>query len=133
MSGYLRFVYGELIEGVGFRAGFLDAAYCLRNDDLTEQTTYAELDRLVVWYKANLPIPEVFSRTSSKGAYHRNTKGLSWFKASAQEHIARAYEVMAILAEHDIAVDVLKSDRVGYIVYEDEWQVVAEPFADTPT
>ncbi len=24
----------------------------------------------------------------------------------------------------------LKTDRVGYVVYEDEYQVVAEPFAD---
>jgi len=25
----------------------------------------------------------------------------------------------------------LKADRVGYIVYEDDFQIVAEPFADT--
>jgi len=27
-------------------------------------------------------------------------------------------------------VQMLKSDRAGYVVYEDEYQVVAEPFAD---
>ena len=25
----------------------------------------------------------------------------------------------------------LKAKRVGYVVYEDEYQIVAEPFADT--
>jgi hypothetical protein len=27
----------------------------------------------------------------------------------------------------------LRTERVGYVVYEDEAQVVAEPFRDTPT
>jgi hypothetical protein len=28
-------------------------------------------------------------------------------------------------------VRTLKAKRVGYVVYEDEYQIVAEPFADT--
>jgi hypothetical protein len=35
-----------------------------------------------------------------------------------------------ILEQHSVCVRVLKTDRPGYIVYEDEHQVVAEPFAD---
>jgi hypothetical protein len=32
--------------------------------------------------------------------------------------------------QHGISVRMLKASRVGYIVYEDEFQIVAEPFAD---
>jgi hypothetical protein len=28
-------------------------------------------------------------------------------------------------------VRTIKAKRVGYVVYEDEYQIVAEPFADT--
>jgi hypothetical protein len=35
-----------------------------------------------------------------------------------------------ILVRHGIGVEVLKAERVGYVVYEDEFQIVAEPFAD---
>lgn len=35
-----------------------------------------------------------------------------------------------ILEQHNVYVRVLKTDRPGYIVYEDQHQVVAEPFAD---
>ena len=36
---------------------------------------------------------------------------------------------MAILQNHGVFVDMLKTDRVGYVVYEDKFQVVTEPFA----
>ena len=39
-------------------------------------------------------------------------------------------ELVAILETHGVAVRMLKAQRVGYVVYEDEYQVVAEPFAD---
>jgi len=35
-----------------------------------------------------------------------------------------------LLEENSFAVRVFRSRRVGYIVYEDEHQVVAEPFSD---
>jgi hypothetical protein len=30
-------------------------------------------------------------------------------------------------------VEIIREERIGYVVYEDEAQVVAEPFADTRT
>jgi hypothetical protein len=39
--------------------------------------------------------------------------------------------LVVIPEHHGISVRMLKADRVGYIVYEDDFQIVAEPFADT--
>jgi hypothetical protein len=36
-----------------------------------------------------------------------------------------------LLEENGYPVDVLKSKRLGYILFEDEYQIVAEPFSDT--
>jgi len=53
-----------------------------------------------------------------------------WFKDTAKEHIAKAREMSCILGQNNIHVRVIKTQRPGYVVYEDEYQVVAEPFAD---
>ena len=50
------------------------------------------------------------------------------FRDTAQEHIARIREMVAILESHGVSVRMLKTDRVGYVVYEDEHQVVASHF-----
>ena len=49
---------------------------------------------------------------------------------TAKQHIDRIREMVAILEDHGVSVRMLKTDRVGHIVYEDEHQVVAEPFSD---
>jgi hypothetical protein len=55
---------------------------------------------------------------------------LSWFKDTAFDHIAKIRELVAILENHGAYVRMLKAKRVGYVVYEDEFQIVAEPFSD---
>ncbi|HTV69742.1 MAG TPA: hypothetical protein VMF90_14505 [Rhizobiaceae bacterium] len=58
---------------------------------------------------------------------------MSWFKPTAQEHIEKAFELTTILQQHGYIVEVLRTSRPGYVVYEDAHQIVAEPFFDTPT
>ena len=36
--------------------------------------------------------------------------------------------MVTILEDHGVSVQMLKTERVGYVVYEDAYQVVAEPF-----
>ena len=38
-----------------------------------------------------------------------------------------------ILEANGHAVSIVREERVGYLVYEDDQQVVAEPFSDTQT
>ena len=44
----------------------------------------------------------------------------------------KAFDLTALLTDHGYHVEVLRTGRVGYILYEDAHQVVAEPFGDTP-
>jgi hypothetical protein len=41
--------------------------------------------------------------------------------------------MILILEAHGVVVERIRTQRPGYIVYEDEHQVAAYPFADTPT
>ena len=36
--------------------------------------------------------------------------------------------IVALLAEHGIHARMIQTDRPGYVVYEDPFQVAAEPF-----
>lgn len=60
----------------------------------------------------------------------KENRALSWFKDTAIDHIAQIRDLVAILENHGVHVQTLKVKRVGYVVYEDEYQIVAEPFAD---
>jgi hypothetical protein len=51
----------------------------------------------------------------------------------AAECISRLYELKRILEANGHVVTVVREDRVGFVVFEDDYQVVAEPFADTDT
>jgi hypothetical protein len=53
-----------------------------------------------------------------------------WFKASATEHIAKVREMACILELNGVYVRVIQTRKPGYVVYEDGYQVVAEPFAE---
>jgi hypothetical protein len=65
---------------------------------------------------------------------HRTTNtGISWFRPEATQHVEKAFELCGVLQELGYPITVLKTTRPGFIVYEDAYQIVAEPFADTPT
>ena len=72
------------------------------------------------------------SRFSLSARPHAKAQALSWFRDSAAEHIRQIREYQQILEIYGVSVEALRTARPGYIVYEDEHQVVAYPFADTP-
>lgn len=130
---YLRFVRPNTIENLGARQGFFCAAYEMRNIPSLEDFVSDQLEDHLSWFRANLTIPDKFNRSKSKGFRDRNTAGLSWFKEDASEAIGRSYELINLLRDNGYPIEVIRTERVGYIVYEDNLQVVAEPFSDTPT
>jgi hypothetical protein len=88
----------------------------------------ARHDLIRKWFNESLENPTRF--TAAKRPFHRKRAGaISWFKDSAHEHVPRVTELVTKLEHHGISVRMLKTDRVGYIVYEDEYQFVAERFA----
>ena len=129
---YLRFVRPNTIENHGAREGFFCAAYELRSILNLEDYISEQLEDLLSWFRTNLTIPNNFNRSKSKGSRDKNAAGLSWFKEDASEAIRRSYELISLLQENGYPIGIIRVERVGYIVYEDEQQVVAEPFSDTP-
>lgn len=128
---YLRFTVSKIDEDSGRELGVFHAIDMLRRTGrLTEQEEqrYAAIGE---WFDKNLAKPTRFT-TSKPPFYRKKNKAISWFKDSAAEHIRRMREMVAILEHHGVSVQMVKAKRVGYVVYEDEYQIVAEPFVDTP-
>lgn len=125
---YLRFVVPDIDEESQKDLGVFHAMRNLERKGKLDRHEDEECEQIMDWFDQNLERPTRF--TASKPPHHnKRSKAISWFKDSAHEHIARVRVLVTILQNHGIAVRMLKTDRVGYIVYEDEYQIVAEPFA----
>jgi hypothetical protein len=127
---YLRFVIPEIDEDSERGLGVFHAASKLYKHGKLYQYEEIHLEELRQWFNVHLEKPTRF--TTAKPPYHRKkNRAVSWFKDTAQDHISHIREMIAILTNHGIQVRMVKAERVGYVVYEDEHQIVAEPFSDT--
>jgi hypothetical protein len=124
----LRFVLPRSHPDTGVEEGIFSAAYHLRDNADTRVQDGELLESLLSWFKTNLAIPERFNRTKSKGYYRRKTAGVSWLKPSALEHIDKMRALVVILEKNGYSVSKITTNRPGYIIFEDDYQVIAEPF-----
>jgi hypothetical protein len=118
---YVRFVVGRKDEESHFERGIFQAvAQALEWQNITGADA-EELNELRAWFSENLQKPTSFGRDTLR-------LGICWFKTSSIGHIARIWEMVGILERNGIYVKKIRTDRPGYVIYEDEWQLVAEPF-----
>jgi hypothetical protein len=126
---YLRFVVTQIDEDSERALGVFHAVRYLRDAGKLHEFEEYQHDMVRWWFNQNLERPKRL--TAAKAPFCRKkNRALSWFKDTALEHVSHVREVVAILENHGVHVQTLKAQRVGYIVYEDEYQIVAEPFAD---
>jgi hypothetical protein len=125
---FVRFVLPQPHPDTGVEEGIFSAAYHLRDGARRPIQEREALESLLSWFKTNLAIPERFNRSKSKGFYRRKTAGVSWLKPSALEHIDKMRALVVILEKNGYRVSKITTNRPGYVVFEDDNQVVAEPF-----
>ena len=122
---YLRFVAMDIDPDSHVSTGIFTAAYELRDGYGLSVYEREQLRDLLVWFGKHLPAPTQFRRTR-RAAHTR--EGVCWFNTSARSHLARIWEMIALLESNGVWIRMIKTARPGYIVYEDDWQIVAEPF-----
>lgn len=127
---FIRFVINQNDEDSGRRTGLFQAMFDLESSAGLRDYEQAQYDEIHEWFRKNLKAPTSFARSSKP---HAKKVALSWFKNSAVEHIAKMHQVAHILRAHGINVEILKTGKPGYVVYEDQHQVAAEPFHETGT
>ena len=86
------------------------------------------LKELVDWFDANLDKPNRFNRSRRP---NRKNKAISWFKPSALELLRHLRDLAELLERYGRPVRMIKTHNPVYVIYEDEFQIVAGPFSTT--
>jgi hypothetical protein len=122
---YLRFVVSQRDERSDQQAGIVSVLYEMEKaGELADH----ELEWFVTverWFDENLKRPGRFAWSSRPNAPRR---AITWLKMSADEHVARMRELASLLRHKDVEVEELRTEKPGYVVYEDDFQVTAIPF-----
>ena len=122
---FIRFVSGEIDPDSQVPAGLFSAALDLLWSDILPDYEFEALREVRDWFNLHLHSP--FDYLPHARRYDR---AICWFKSSAREHLARAWELVEILERNDILIWTIKAHRVGYVHYEDSVQVFARPYDD---
>ena len=122
----VRFVSAEIDYQSHVSEGIFCAGYKLLEDSVLEDHDYEILDDLFDWFNLNLNTPFSYRLRSPA----RAPRAICWFKPTARTHLSRAWEMAGILERNDVPIRLIKTSTPGYVLYEDWYQVLAEPFAD---
>jgi hypothetical protein len=127
---FIRFVIQENDIDSGRRQGLFQALSDLEYENALLPREQRQYDEIYQWFRSNLKKPTRFSRSLKP---HAKNVAISWFKDTATEHIAKMRILVSILMAHGVTVELLKTEYPGYVVYEDQHQVTAEPFREIVT
>jgi len=108
---------GRLGVGVGV---FVAVDHLRRAGRLTaeQEALYLDIDD---WFHEHLPEPDFYADGNSVGA-------VTWFKTPLPTEMqTRVEQLCAILATHEVALDVVHSDSPGVVIYEDDYQIGVIP------
>lgn len=120
---FVRFVVGAEAESPYWLTGVFTAAQQLCNEGVLHEYQAEWLNEVFEWFNAHLPCPP-FKQKLRSGEW--TADAVAWFRDDAGEFVTRMWEVVALLQEHGKLVRFVRTEKPGKIVYEDEYQVVAE-------
>jgi hypothetical protein len=123
---FIRFVSGEIDDDSHLSAGLFCTVSKLLDEVVLPDYEYVALMEPLRWFGLHLKVPFEYRLEPVWLA----EQALCWFRPTAREHLYRAWEIVAILEERDIFIRTVRSHKTGYVLYEDEAQVLAYPFAD---
>lgn len=127
---FLRLAVSTIDPSSQSPMGIFQVAHRLRRYSRLDAASAAAIDRELAWFERHLAEPQRLVDTSAKGFYRGEPVGVTWLRPEAVEHVAHAHALARALADCGVPVQTLHTEQPGYVVYEDEHQVVAVPFRD---
>jgi hypothetical protein len=122
---YLRFIGADIDSDSGTEKGIFTLAYELKESALLNKNEDVTLKELLTWFNDNLPKPKIFDNELQDDLY--KSLFICWFKDSSIEMLSKIWELKYLLENHDLIIEVIKSENIGHIRYSDEFQAVARP------
>jgi hypothetical protein len=121
---YVRFVCYQLVGSQRQRLGLFQALDEARECSFAPPWALAQIEEVNDWFNKNLAVPNQFARGGWKGY---GQPGLSWFKPIATEHIRQMHQLKLALEACGVYVDILTTRDPGTVIWQDQYQLVAEP------
>ena len=122
---FIRFVSGEIDEHSHRAAGLFCAVTRLEETCYLPKYELEAVEEIELWFGRHLASPFDYLRQ-----YPHYDLAVCWFKPTAHEYLAKAWELVTILERNDILIWTIKSHRAGHVYYEDDFQVFAIPYHD---
>ena len=122
---FVRFVVTERDHRSDQQRGIFTALYALERQGQLESYELAWFREVEDWFNRNLKRPDRLAWSTRPNAPER---AITWLKMSADEHVRNMRQLMALLDQKGVPVEELRTEKPGYIVYEDAHQVAAIPF-----
>ncbi len=119
---YIRFESRDVTEVCSQFTGMFTTAYDMLESPDIDPEDLRLLKKTLCWFERELPVPP-----AQKSYGHC----VFWFKSESTEITNHAWFLIEILKRYDHDVRMIKSNKPGYIIYEDDHQVGAVPFRDT--
>ncbi|HEY0335358.1 MAG TPA: hypothetical protein VGC74_16920 [Stenotrophomonas sp.] len=117
---YVRFTVLDIDPDSGRASGVLVVASNLRDGGALSPSEQEAMKTAIAWFNDHLSVPALLQQPS-------NCRAICWFKPAAAEAVRRMWQLKSLLDPHGHHVEVLRTARPGMVIYEDEWQVVAQP------
>ena len=125
----IRFIASDPDREPDRPEGVFGAAYDILHVGTAPDYLRDEIRKTLDWFVHNLPIPDRFARSRRP---HRADDGFCWFKMDATDCIEHVRYLTFLVSECGIPVRQITTESPGYVIYEDDSQIVAAPFSTTP-
>ena len=125
---FVRFVVPSFGRHSWGLIGIIQAALDLKDGRRFSYVQEMFFDEIYDWFNEYLPVPRRFSRSRRSGSAHN---AICWFKPTATTCIRKARALASLLENHGFYTAMIRTRKPGYVVYEDQYQVAAEPFRET--
>jgi hypothetical protein len=118
IARYRRFAVRGIHQDSQHHRGLFCAAGELQSSNTLWREDAERLGRALHWFNTNLVVPKNIP-----------SRAIFWFKRDADQCHRRTYEIVRLLRGNGYTVWTFEAVRTGRVVYEDDLQVAAVPFA----
>ncbi len=118
---YLRFVTLAQDEHSRKKQGLFISTYSLKEEGEFDGYELETVERIFDWFNYYLKSPSFLKETG-------NNRCIAWFKPEVRVPLRYMWELYYLLQSKGVAVELLKARDVGHVRYEDEWQIIAQPY-----
>ena len=116
---FIRFVVGSDGQHHKELTGIITEARLLHERGELTSAEDVRLADLYEWLDEHVPVPPFES-----GRFPRDA--VAWFRDDAGEAVTKMWDIVALLREHGLEVQLLRSANPGRVVYEDRTQVLVD-------